>query len=46
MKYKYSEKDVQILSLDESIRKRPRMYVGDMNTKGFTRYLNISHSSI
>lgn len=36
MKNQYSEKDVQILSLDESIRKRPRMYVGSTDTKGFT----------
>jgi DNA gyrase subunit B len=36
MENQYSEENIKVISLDEAIRLRPGMYVGDINTKGFT----------
>jgi len=38
-KNKYSKDDIQELKWDEAIRKRPGMYIGQVNEKGFTEML-------
>ncbi|WP_291723142.1 hypothetical protein [Bernardetia sp.] len=40
-KYKYSEKDIKILTLDESMRQRPQMYFGKLTNRGFIYNLKV-----
>lgn len=45
-KKEYSKSDIQELSWNEAIRKRPRMYIGDINDKGFVELIKGIFSNI